>query len=155
LSEFGHTCATGSESCRLELTVGIVSPAERHRLQYTSAQILAVHQMRMAAQASQWGPVSVLVVFSIMLCMLCMIAVAAAVVAVPNLRNKLTVLLTVVSAEVRHLLSENWIMLTAWIFSPVSKEISTPESTGACCGDIISDVFCSLNDAKAIQKLKI
>jgi hypothetical protein len=66
--------------------------------------MLARQQMRMAAQESQWGPISVLVVLSIVLCMLSMIAVALTVVAVPTLRNKFTVLLAVVSSEVRFMI---------------------------------------------------
>lgn len=80
--------------------MGVESPAHRHRLLYTSANILLRQQMRMAAQESRWGPVSVVLVFAIMLCLLCMVAAVIAVLVVPSLRNKLTVLVAVVSSEV-------------------------------------------------------
>ena len=86
--------------CRLEHSVGVDSAAHRHRLLYTSADILARQRMRMAAQESHWGPVSVILVFAVMLCMLCVLAAVVALVAVPALRNKLAVLLAVVSTEV-------------------------------------------------------
>lgn len=88
----------------------MASAAQRHRLLYTSANILARQQMRMAAQESHWGPVSVVIVFALVLCMLCMLAAAVAVVAVPTLRNKLTVLVAVVSTEVRFLVIQSFLV---------------------------------------------
>jgi hypothetical protein len=67
---------------------------------YTSATILHRQQIRMAAQESPWGPVSVVIMFGFMLSMICMIAAVVAVLAVPALRSKLTVLVAVVSSEV-------------------------------------------------------
>lgn len=86
--------------CRLHQEIGIQSSAHRHRLLYTSGKILAREQMRMAAQESYWGPLSVLFVFAAMLCMLCFVAAVVAVLTVAPLRQKLTVLLAVVSSEV-------------------------------------------------------
>lgn len=95
-------------ACRLRDEIEIQSPAHRHRILYTSAEMLSDSRMARQALATAsahaaqaWGPVTVLCVAAPLVAMCGAFLMAAVALSVPEVRHKLMVLFAVAASEVR------------------------------------------------------